>query len=239
MGSRFKIAIAAPQFLINCPQVGSALLLPYFVGNGHRPRWIAIGSSLFSLATLMCASPHILIPMSQKHRNTQEAQYCGANSTTLLLGCGSSNGTSFFPDQAPAEDNPNVILFPIFFLSLFTIGMGQTAVYTLGIPFLDDNVASRDSPIYFCEFSSSDVSQSSLCPMLPGVSSLLARVLSCEIEVIITFVCWCSAAITIGVRILGPVFGFIIGSFCTRLYIYPHITPEFEPNDPRWLGQWT
>lgn len=27
--------------------------------------------------------------------------------------------------------------------------MGQTAVYTLGIPYIDDNVASRESPLYF------------------------------------------------------------------------------------------
>uniref|UniRef100_A0A170UZS9 Solute carrier organic anion transporter family member 3a1 n=1 Tax=Triatoma infestans TaxID=30076 RepID=A0A170UZS9_TRIIF len=26
--------------------------------------------------------------------------------------------------------------------------MGQTAVYTLGIPYIDDNVASRESPLY-------------------------------------------------------------------------------------------
>lgn len=36
----------------------------------------------------------------------------------------------------------------IFFLSLLGVGVGQTAVSTLGIPYIDDNVASRESPIY-------------------------------------------------------------------------------------------
>jgi hypothetical protein len=36
-----------------------------------------------------------------------------------------------------------------FFLSLLGIGMGRTAVETLGIPYMDDNVANRESPTYF------------------------------------------------------------------------------------------
>ena len=41
------------------------------------------------------------------------------------------------------------MVLAIFFVSLLGVGMGQTAVYTLGIPYIDDNVASRESPLYF------------------------------------------------------------------------------------------
>lgn len=41
----------------------------------------------------------------------------------------------------------NVIL-GIFFLSLLFVGIGQTAVSTLGIPYIDDNVASKESAVY-------------------------------------------------------------------------------------------
>lgn len=45
------------------------------------------------------------------------------------------------------------------------------------------------------------------------------------------------SAITIGVRILGPAAGFILGSFCTRLYVdLSH--PDFGPSDPKWVGAW-
>jgi len=44
------------------------------------------------------------------------------------------------------------VVLAIFFVSLLGVGMGQTAVYTLGIPYIDDNVASRESPLYFGEF---------------------------------------------------------------------------------------
>lgn len=40
----------------------------------------------------------------------------------------------------------------IFFISLLGVGIGQTAVSTLGIPYIDDNVASRESPIYIGRF---------------------------------------------------------------------------------------
>lgn len=44
-------------------------------------------------------------------------------------------------------------------------------------------------------------------------------------------------AITIGVRILGPAAGFILGSFCTRLYV-DLSDPGFKTSDPKWVGAW-
>lgn len=81
----------------------------------------------------------------------------------------------------------------IFFISLLSSGIGQTAISTLGIPYIDDNVSSKQSPMYM--------------------------------------------AITIGVRILGPASGFIVGSFCTRWYV-DFSDPGFGANDPRWIGAW-
>lgn len=44
-------------------------------------------------------------------------------------------------------------------------------------------------------------------------------------------------AITIGVRILGPASGFIVGSVCTRWYVN-FTNPGFDASDPRWIGAW-
>jgi hypothetical protein len=49
--------------------------------------------------------------------------------------------------QAISRTTTVVLVF--FFLSLLGIGMGRTAVETLGIPYMDDNVANRESPTYF------------------------------------------------------------------------------------------
>lgn len=81
----------------------------------------------------------------------------------------------------------------IFTISFLGVGVGQTAVSTLGIPYIDDNVASRDSPIYI--------------------------------------------AITIGVRILGPASGFLLGSACTQVYVNLQET-SMKLSDPKWVGAW-
>lgn len=36
---------------------------------------------------------------------------------------------------------------------------------------------------------------------------------------------------------MGPAAGFILGSFCTRLYV-DLSDPGFGPSDPKWVGAW-
>lgn len=50
--------------------------------------------------------------------------------------------------EQAAHSQIKSIVLGIFFVCLLFVGIGQTAVSTLGIPYIDDNVASRDSPIY-------------------------------------------------------------------------------------------
>lgn len=203
-------------------QIGSSLLLTYYGGQGHRPRWIASSMVLFGVATLACSSPHFLFG------HHQYPQAGGAGDSTSDATAAASVDRSFYPSNVcvdnrgggkllpdnqtspgsvsnSCEDNDHVelqqlqskntqIVLAIFFTSLLGVGIGQTAVYTLGIPFIDDNVASRESPLYF--------------------------------------------SITIGVRILGPSFGFLLGAYCTSLYAGLSDEPNMDPNNPRWVGAW-
>ncbi|XP_069675061.1 solute carrier organic anion transporter family member 74D [Periplaneta americana] len=209
-------------------QIGSSLLLTYYGGQGHRPKWIAWGMVLFAVSSFTCSLPHFLFGKQLIHTNdilfggltsTVGSPYGDNTSEPILPNiCRSSH-----PDQGPSvihngmnmtgstivppavckddflaerrtKSKHTTIVLAIFFISLLGVGMGQTAVYTLGIPYIDDNVASRESPLYF--------------------------------------------AITIGVRILGPALGFILGSLCTRLYADLSVDPQITPTDPRWVGAW-
>lgn len=49
---------------------------------------------------------------------------------------------------------------------------------------------------------------------------------------------FCISAITIGVRILGPALGFIVGSLCTSVYADLSVDPKIDTTDPRWVGAW-
>lgn len=101
---------------------------------------MSFGSMLFAIATLMCASPHwILPPQSSNLEKVDFGDYCNRN-----------NGTCKEKETFELETKYHV--FVLIFFALLSIGFGQTAIFTLGIPFLDDNVKDRDSAMYFCGF---------------------------------------------------------------------------------------
>ncbi|XP_031619766.1 solute carrier organic anion transporter family member 74D isoform X2 [Contarinia nasturtii] len=202
-------------------QICTSLFLTYFAGRGHRPRWIACGMIVFAMATFGCTLPHFIFGNDLLH--STNTFYGGNINNAVTISTSpsqnSSDSDAYISDiHLPSHANlchqnsnysnvceektlleqeahsqiRNVIL-GIFFMSLLFVGIGQTAVSTLGIPYIDDNVASKESAVYI--------------------------------------------AITIGVRILGPAAGFILGSFCTRLYV-DLSDPGFGPSDPKWVGAW-
>ncbi|XP_066158516.1 solute carrier organic anion transporter family member 74D [Euwallacea fornicatus] len=202
-------------------QIGSSLLLTYYGGQGHRPKWIAWGMVLFAVSSFTCSLPHFiygrqLIKANDLTGIIREPNVCKApnldlddfsknraqnilNTTDFINENISPNiiQTCYDEDVVPGHQiQPSVtnIVLAIFFISLLGVGMGQTAVYTLGIPYMDDNISSKQSPLYF--------------------------------------------AITIGVRILGPAFGFIVGSLCTSVYADLSVDPKIDSSDPRWVGAW-
>lgn len=204
----FQIKSKTTGFLLSASEMGqisTAMLLTYFAGRGHRPRWIACGMVLFSFAAFACALPHFIFG----EQLMQSSVFLKPQSLSLLSNSSSidpnlcllgGNGTlagSECNEQRQLEQASHskitVIVLCIFFGSLLSSGIGQTAVATLGIPYIDDNVGSKQSPMYM--------------------------------------------AVTIGMRILGPASGFIVGSFCTRWYVN-FANPGFDASDPRWIGAW-
>lgn len=225
-------------------QIGGALLLTYYGGQGHRPRWIACGMLVFALASVLCSTPHYLFGgQAAGAGSLHEHTFANGTTNQMMAGggpivadfsaklCSRFNASSLPQlvadsldrgghDKLPANqdelvshalavtfpskcDDPNLTanqtkvtqtVLTIFFASLFLIGIGSTAVNTLGIPYIDDNVAPRESPLYF------------------GTPQTF--LLNCSN--LTQIVC---AGITIGVRIFGPVFGFLLGSLCTSVYV--------------------
>ncbi|KAG8189334.1 hypothetical protein JTE90_021839 [Oedothorax gibbosus] len=242
-------------------QIGGALLLTYYGGQGHRPKWIACGMLVFAAASILCSTPHFLfgngedvsgnvfggeqLNASTYKMRELNARLChdmslynvknnSLSPVKKLKGEPSKmvaprdipstssdvkpvenltddrslelvSKTPFYkgriasrcdsPDNTAYQNRIRHAVLSVFFVSLLFIGIGATAVYTLGIPYIDDNVATRESPLYF--------------------------------------------GITIGVRIFGPVFGFLLGSFCTSIYVnFPFANPGITSDDPQWIGAW-
>lgn len=50
-------------------QIGSSLLLTYYGGQGHRPKWIAWGMILFAVSSFTCSIPHFIFGDQLIHQN--------------------------------------------------------------------------------------------------------------------------------------------------------------------------
>lgn len=152
-------------------QIGSSLLLTYYGGQGHRPKWIAWGMVLFAVSSLTCSLPHFIYGkqlMNDLTGLTKDPDVCkpppiDGDPIIMYDMCENTTSALSFDSQVFLNGDfghrihPSVtkIVLAIFFISLLGVGMGQTAVYTLGIPFIDDNVASKESPLYFGKFARS------------------------------------------------------------------------------------
>ena len=146
-------------------QIGSSLLLTYYGGQGHRPKWIAWGMVLFAISSFTCSLPHFIYGRQIMTSNDlagviTEPDTCVSFNQTFTKGFTNisviENGydqfnalDDTFSNEQKIEPTVTKIVLAIFFISLLGVGMGQTAVYTLGIPYMDDNVASKESPLYF------------------------------------------------------------------------------------------
>lgn len=128
------------------------------------------------------------IKVKRKRAEYNIVSYNNDHTFTSLIDCDEDTN-----QDISINSELKMMVLVILACSLLGIGIGQTAISTLGIPYIDDNVASKDSPMYI--------------------------------------------AITIGVRILGPAGGFILGSFCTRIAVNLQET-ALSPSDPKYIGAW-
>jgi len=168
-------------------QIGAALLLTYYGGQGNRPKWIACGMIVFAVASLLGSIPHYLFKETISSNSTHLNQFnLRPSSLPLKIEdnlCYSQNLTHTFNTQDNFTHNRDFVVnslplsssssslsssqkclsshqtnrqtyqtnlvLSIFFVSLLLIGIGSTTVNNLGIPYMDDNVAPKESPLYF------------------------------------------------------------------------------------------
>lgn len=131
-------------------QISTALILTYLAGRGHRPRWIACMMIVLAVGVVGCIMPHLLYG-TQLLEVHQEAHHAGAGPV-----CYSYQNSSDLCDAAHIKSSTTrssitSVVIPWLFICLLIVGVGQTGIATLGIPYIDDNVGSRQSPLYMGE----------------------------------------------------------------------------------------
>lgn len=172
-------------------QICTALFLTYLAGRGHRPRWIACMMLVLAVGVIGCVMPHVFYGtrLLDGHLEAHDGNAAPTCSSPHNTTCNDSQMLS-----RKAHSSMTAVVIPWLFICLLIVGVGQTGIATLGIPYVDDNVGSRQSPLYM--------------------------------------------AITIGIRVIGPALGFLLGALCTRVYVDPLLNPGYDSTDPRWVGAW-
>lgn len=133
-------------------QICTALFLTYLAGRGHRPRWIACMMLVLAVGVLGCVVPHVmygtqLLDVHLVAHPMGAAPVCSANDTAHGL----CNQVQL--DNSATRSSITAVVIPWLFVCLLVVGVGQTGIATLGIPYVDDNVGSRQSPLYMGELS--------------------------------------------------------------------------------------
>ncbi|CAH1774640.1 unnamed protein product [Owenia fusiformis] len=156
---RFNFATMESGIIISSYDIGHVILLVllgYFGGNIHKPRWLAIGGIMVAIAGVLWSLPHFLFGPGPKPieidslNNTElETMVCHPNGTAGL-----NSGESFCPDignattKGDSDALESTIAFWILFTSQCFIGGGLAPFLTLGISYIDDNTDPQSSALY-------------------------------------------------------------------------------------------
>nr|XP_012137032.1 PREDICTED: solute carrier organic anion transporter family member 5A1-like [Megachile rotundata] len=149
---RFKIPSRTTGLILSGNEISQilSLILIYYGGSGHRPRWIAVGVGLSAISCLILALPHFLYgPGRDALALTKEyLDQTLLNSSTIpkdLAIC----PRDVKPEHCDEETLLDVSLLPrlLVFLSQFVLGIGTTLYYGLGQTYLDDNTKKKNTPM--------------------------------------------------------------------------------------------
>ncbi|CAH0724567.1 unnamed protein product, partial [Brenthis ino] len=147
----FKVESKTTGALMAATEIGqicTALFLTYLAGRGHRPRWIACMMLVLAVGVIGCVVPHVLYGtrLMDVHLDSHRAgaaPVCSADGNSSMITCDDAHARS-----TATRSSITAVVIPWLFICLLVVGVGQTGIATLGIPYVDDNVGSRQSPLY-------------------------------------------------------------------------------------------
>lgn len=149
----FKVESKTTGTLLAATEIGqicTTLILTYLAGRGHRPRWIGSMMLVLAVGVISCVLPHLMYG-TQLQDVHLDAHRAGAAPACYTFENSSGHCDDAYIVNSTKHSSITAVVIPWLFISLLLVGVGQTGIATLGIPFVDDNVTSRDSAFYVCE----------------------------------------------------------------------------------------
>ncbi|XP_015609207.1 solute carrier organic anion transporter family member 5A1 [Cephus cinctus] len=150
---RFKIPSRTTGIILSGNEISQilSLVLTYYGGSGHRPRWIAVGVALSAASCLVLALPHVIygpgkdaLALTKEYLDHTLLNATGTDSSHIAI-CPRNNN----PEQCDENAMMDISYLPrlLVFVSQFILGIGTTLYYGLGQTYLDDNTKKKNTPM--------------------------------------------------------------------------------------------
>ncbi|XP_054164677.1 solute carrier organic anion transporter family member 74D-like, partial [Oppia nitens] len=152
---RYGISSLVMGFILTGDDFAGLIFRPfigYYAHRLHRPRFIGYATLIMAAGCFIGTLPYFVYGsgFSQKHtinsdtNKSSVVEFCDALDDMI-------NGTKCDHNVGSTGATNEVAFVPVLFLwlSTFFIGLGSTTYYIIGIPFIDDSVKKKESPIYF------------------------------------------------------------------------------------------
>ncbi|XP_077986088.1 solute carrier organic anion transporter family member 1B3-like [Glandiceps talaboti] len=115
--------------------------------NSHRPRWAGIGFLTVVVGALVSLLPHLVLGRYSHYDKTDMV-----NSTDLSNLCSTNsmlNNSNHQCDTTEAKSSKDSeVAYVLLSIGAFLVGTGYSALYTLGVSFVDDHAKHESSSFY-------------------------------------------------------------------------------------------
>ncbi|GFY77669.1 solute carrier organic anion transporter family member 4C1 [Trichonephila inaurata madagascariensis] len=111
-----------------------SLFIGYYGKYVHRPKLVSFGLMFTVLSCFLSCLPYLLFGSEIKSISNSSKVIYLCNHSKTSVGCG--------------KLSQNLVAIIILFIANFLNGFGSMAYYTIGVPYLDDNVKKKNSPLY-------------------------------------------------------------------------------------------
>lgn len=141
---RFAFESKVSGFILiadNLSQMVVSPIIGYLGAKYNRSRLIAVGELVVAVSCILSALPYFiygpglhLLTNTKVVSNFTQYEVCSLDQHKL--------------DCEDGNHSTVILAVVILWLASFANGMGYTAFYTIGLPYIDDNVKKKNSPIY-------------------------------------------------------------------------------------------
>ncbi|XP_030830832.1 solute carrier organic anion transporter family member 4A1-like isoform X2 [Strongylocentrotus purpuratus] len=159
---RFSLDSFKSSFISSAYDVSAlsvSLLVTYLGEQGNKPRWIGVGSAIFSLGSVIFALPHFLTGLYDAGESPNLLCQRPPDNMTRLDSCDGSGGA----------ESDLAVFYWVFILAQVLHGIGVSPLYTLGITYMDENLHAKDFGFYLGIFNAMSAAAPGLGYALGGV----------------------------------------------------------------------